>query len=186
MLFCNNLYFTEILILVCILYNSKKIQYPKGFQIENTILQLQLSMTWLYETLLSSYTLPLWLLLTISFLSLISIVKFFMNFEITSKPEHFSYTEDLVYGAKWKWKWTKDEVSDIQCYCPKCDAILIYDDRSSHTKYTDVSKTDFICENCNSQIITSIHGGNKKYAINAVKREIERRIRTNEYKMNKS
>ena len=106
MLFCNNLYFIEILILVCILYNSKKIQYPKGFQIENTILQLQLSMTWLYETLLSSYTLPLWLLLTISFLALISILKFFMNFEITSKPEHFSYTEDLVYGAKWKWKWS--------------------------------------------------------------------------------
>jgi hypothetical protein len=145
-------------------------------------------MTWLYESLLSSYTLPLWLLLIISFLALISIVKFFMNFKITSKPEHFTYTEDLVYGAKWRWKWAKDEIVNIECYCPKCDSLLVYDDSSCHTKYTEVVKTDFICENCKSQIVTSIHGGNKKYAINAVKREIQRRIRTEEYKtlINKS
>ena len=115
-------------------------------------------------------------------MALIFIIKFFIDFKISSKPEHLTYIEDSVYGAKWRWKWTKDEISDIQCYCPKCDAILVYDDRSSHTKYTDVPKTDFICQNCDSQIITSIHGGNKNYALSAVKREIERRIRTNEYK----
>lgn len=111
-----------------------------------------------------------------------------MNFKITSKPEHFTYTEDLVYGAKWRWKWTKDEIANIECYCPECDSLLVYDDSSCHTKYTEVVKTDFICENCKSQIVTSIYGGNKKYAINAVKREIQRRIRTEEYKalINKS
>ena len=53
------------------------------------------------------------------------------------------------------------ETSDIQCYCPKCDAILIYDDTLSNIKHTELSKTDFICENCNSNIVTTIHGGNK-------------------------
>jgi RNase P subunit RPR2 len=101
---------------------------------------------------------------------------------MNSKPEFITYVEDFIYGTKWRWKWEKEEVTNIQCYCPKCDAILVYDDRSSHTKYTDVSKTDFICQNCDSQIVTSIHGGNKNYALSAVKREIERRIRTNEYK----
>lgn len=122
----------------------------------------------------------------LSFFALIPIVKFLFNIKGDYKPEHFSYMEDSVYGAKWRWKWVKDEISDIQCYCPKCDAVLVYDDRSSHTKYTDVSKTDFICQNCKSHLITSIHGGNKNYAVNAVKREIERRIRTNEYKTIKS
>lgn len=95
-----------------------------------------------------------------------------------------TYIEDFIYGTKWKWKWEKENISNIQCYCPKCDAILIYDDTSKDTKHTELSKTDFICENCNSSIVTTIHGGNKNYAINAVKREIERRIRTNEYKKN--
>jgi hypothetical protein len=59
---------------------------------------------------------------------------------------------------------------------------LVYDDTSSNTRYTDVNKTDFICESCKSQLITSIHGGNRNYAFKAVKREIERRIRIEEYK----
>lgn len=118
----------------------------------------------------------------ISSLALTSIIKFLLDFQLNSKPEHLTYVEDLIYGTKWKWKWEKEKVSDIQCYCPKCDAVLIYDDTSKDTKHTELSKTDFICENCNSTIVSTIHGGNMNYAINAVRREIERRIRTTEYK----
>mgnify|MGYP003516700603 CR=1 FL=1 len=50
-----------------------------------------------------------------------------------------------------------------------------------NSRFTEIDE-EFICENCNSQIVSTIHGGNKNYAINAVKREIERRIRTEEYK----
>ena len=144
--------------------------------------QTWLGLIWLYEELLTSYSFPLWLFLSICILASVTIIKFILTLQGDSKPEHISYVEDIIYDAKWRWKWTKDEVSDIQCYCPKCDAMLIYDDRSSHTRYTDVSKTDFICQNCDSQLVASIHGGNKNYALSAVKREIERRIRTNEYK----
>ena len=147
------------LLLASILYNSKILS--KGFQIENFLSQIELGITWTYESLLTSYEFPLWLFLVISILALVTVIRFFLNFPNNSKPEYITYIEDFIYGTKWRWKWIKDEISDIQCYCPKCDAILIYDDRSSHTKYTDVSKTDFICQNCNSQIITSIHGGNK-------------------------
>ena len=142
----------------------------------------------IYNILLSSYTLPLWMLLIISLFALISIIKFFFSFINNTKAEYASYIEDSIYDAKWRWKWAKDEIVNIECYCPKCDSLLVYDDSSCHTKYTEVVKTDFICENCKSQIVTSIHGGNKKYAINAVKREIQRRIRTEEYKtlINKS
>ena len=146
------------------------------------LLQIQLGTNWLYEELLTLYTLPLWIILVISIFASITIIKFFLSFQTNSKPEYITYIEDFIYETKWRWKWEKDEITNIQCYCPKCDAILVYDDSSTHTKHTDLSKTDFICENCNFQIVTSIRGGNKNYAISAVKREIERRIRTNEYK----
>jgi uncharacterized protein YlaI len=141
---------------------------------------------WLDEILLSSFTIPVWLLSIISILASVSVIKFFLLLINNSNPEYKAYVKDFIYGTNWRWKWKKDEIVELQCYCPICDSVLVYDESSCHTRYTDVAKTDFICENCKSQIVTSIHGGNKKYAFNAVKREIERKIRTNEYKTTKS
>jgi hypothetical protein len=132
---------------------------------------------------LTPYPLPIWLLLVISILAFISVIKFLLLFTNNKKAEYTKYVKDSIYDATWRWNWKKDGIVDLQCYCPKCDSMLIYDESSCHTRYTDVIKTDFICEKCDSQIITSIHGGNKKYAINTVKREIQRRIRTQEYKI---
>ncbi len=42
-------------------------------------------------------------------------------------------------------------------------------------------KTDFVCENCNT-IVAAIKGGDKGYALGAIEREIDRRVRTGEYK----
>lgn len=122
------------------------------------------------------------MLLIINVLALITIIKILLLFTNNKKEEYTKYVEDSIYDAKWRWKWRKDEIINIECYCPKCDSLLVYDDSSCHTKYTELVKTDFICENCKSQIVTSIHGGNKKYAMNTIKREIQRRIRTEEYK----
>lgn len=141
---------------------------------------------WLENTQLTAYNYPAWIFLLASIFGLISLLTIFMLIKKNSKLDYTSYTEDSIYGATWKWKWHKNQITNLQCYCPNCASVLVYDDTSSHTKYTDVSKTDFICESCESQLITSIHGGNKNYAFNAVKREIERRIRINEYKLNTS
>lgn len=113
---------------------------------------------------------------------IIIFIKIFINLKKGSKLDYLTYKEDFIYKAKWKWNWEKNSITNIQCYCPNCNNLLVYDDRSCHTKSTELTKTDFICETCNSQIISTIHGGNKNYAINLVKREIERRIRTEEYK----
>ena len=139
---------------------------------------------WLENTQITPYNYPVWILLLASIFGLISLFTIFMLIKKTSKLDYTTYTEDSVYGAKWKWKWHKNQITNLQCYCPNCSSVLVYDDTSSNTRYTDVSKTDFICESCKSKLITSIHGGNKNYAFNAVKREIERRIRLDEYKLN--
>lgn len=97
-------------------------------------------------------------------------------------PEFQAYTEDFLFGAKWRWHWVRNSIINLWCYCPSCDATLVYDDSSCHRIFDDVKKTDFICENCSSQVISSVTGGNKNYAIGAAEREIHRRIRTGEYK----
>jgi len=136
----------------------------------------------LNEIQLGSHYYPAWIFLVISIFIFISIVILYIIFRKSTVTDVTTYTEDFIYGATWKWKWEKNKITEIQCYCPNCNTILVYDDTSSNTRYTDVNKTDFICESCKSQLITSIHGGNKNYAFNAVKREIERRIRIEEYK----
>lgn len=138
----------------------------------------------LNEIQVGTHYYPAWIFLLVSIFILISIITLYMIFKKSSKTDLSVYTEDFIYGATWKWKWKKNEITNLQCYCPKCDTVLVYDDTSCHTRYTDLAKTDFICESCTSQLITSIHGGNKTYAFNLIKREIERRIRINEYKVN--
>jgi len=136
---------------------------------------------WCWEALFSSYTLPGWILLIILVLALFGLIIIFISIKSNNNPEYKSYVEDFIYGVKWRWEWSGNNIFNTWCYCPKCDATLVYDD-SSCSRYSSVSKTDFICENCNSQVVASISGGNKRYAIGAVEREIDRRIRTNEYK----
>jgi len=111
-------------------------------------------------------------LIVISILALTSIFKFFIYLQNRSKIEYLKYIEDIIYSAKWRWKWSKGKIVDLQCYCPTCDSILVYDD-TTHMKPTELLKTEFICENCNSQIVSTIHGGNKNYAINAVKKRLK-------------
>jgi len=120
--------------------------------------------------------------LIISLLALIAIVLIFLIIKENKSPEFKAYKEDFLFGAKWRWDWARNNIINLWCYCPSCDAILVYDDNSCRSRYANVKKTDFICENCNSEVVSSVIGGNKSYAIGAAEREIDRRIRTGEYK----
>jgi len=115
--------------------------------------------------------------------ALIGLINIYLAIKGESEePEFKSYVEDFMHGAKWRWSWIGNQISDVWCFCPSCDATLVYDDSSCRNLYSDVNKTDFICENCSRSVVASISGGNKDYATGAVEREISRRIRTDEYK----
>lgn len=139
-------------------------------------------LVWCWGFLITSYALPGWGWLIISMFAIVGVVNIYLALKgEPEEPEFKSYTEDFFYGAKWRWNWTGTQVSNVWCFCPSCDATLIYDDSSCRSFYSDTNETDFICENCNRKV-TSINGGNKGFAIGAVKREIDRRVRTDEYK----
>ena len=99
------------------------------------------------------------------------------------EPAYRNYTEDMLYGAKWRWSWAGGQILELWCFCPCCDAQLIYrEDRFP-------AKTDFICERCppdgsdhlyqsHGRVVATVEGGNRYYAVSAAEREIRRRIRT--------
>jgi hypothetical protein len=133
---------------------------------------------WLWNSLFENYVFSGWFLLILFALALIGILIIFFaiksNFDTS---EHDGYKSDSMFNMNWRWSWNGYNINNLWCFCPTCDATLVYDDTSSHSYY-DPTVTDFICENCSNRIVGTITGGNKSYAIGAVKREIQRRIRT--------
>ena len=138
---------------------------------------------WCWKALFSSYALPGWSWFIIFVFAAIGFFNIIVSFRGKSEqPDHESYVEDFIFELKWRWRWVNDRITDLWCFCPTCDATLVYNDSSCRDLYSQVNKTDFICENCNHRVIATIPGGAKNYAISAVEREIDRRIRTGECK----
>lgn len=123
--------------------------------------------------------LPNWLSITLMVLILIAFVWAFVFFFVR-KPLYYKYNNDNFYDIHWKWFWKKDKITELFCFCPTCDESLVYDDsscnNSSHNK-----QTKFICEKCHFS--GSISGGNISYSLNIVEREINRKVRLNEFEL---
>ena len=142
---------------------------------------LWLGVLWCWGALVSSYSLPGWVWLVVFAFTILGAIDIFVDIknaisktESISKPDYTSYVEDSMFGAKWRWRWEGNAISDLCCFCPRCDGNLVYN--------YQFGETEFLCENCNHAVRAVIHGGDKYYALGAVEREIGRRIRTGEYK----
>ncbi len=137
---------------------------------------------WCWSSIFISYSFSGWFLLILFGLAFIGILSIYFSFQrYFEQPEHNEYTSDTIFGMKWRWYWKGHSIRNLWCFCPNCDATLVYDD-SSCRRFSGESATHYICENCASNRVGSITGGNKSYAEGAVKREIDRRIRTGQYK----
>ena len=142
---------------------------------------LWLGVVWCWNAFISSYSLPGWAWIIVFLFAIVGVITIFQALKPVDKPEHMAYIEDDIRGATWRWEWIENRLYDLWCYCPHCDATLV-------SQVDSISyETHFLCENCHSTV-TSFKGRNKDYALGAVKREIDRRIRTGEYqkKLNNS
>lgn len=143
--------------------------------------------TWVWAALISDYSMPVWVFLIIGLFALVGLALLCVILWSRIKPEieseYQKYTEDTLYGAKWRWSWNGNEISNLWCFCPICDAQLVYSEGYTETK--------FICERCSrdradchyrsgGRVIATVEGGDRYYAVSAAKREILRRIRTGE------
>ena len=160
----------------------------RGFLVE-AISWAWAGVTWVWIALISNYSIPGWAFLIIGFFALVGLAKICVVLWPENEPAYRNYTEDMLYGAKWRWSWNGDEISNLWCFCPNCDAQLI--PREGY------GSTDFICERCSpdrsdylyrshgldqphGQVVATVKGGDRHYAVGAAKREILRRIRTSE------
>jgi len=151
---------------------------------------LKMAVFWVWANVLAfvglfgaTYATPGWVLAILGLLALVSVVRFLVGLRTpgAEEPSHLGYVEDVLYGAKWRWTWFGNEISRLWCFCPRCDAELVYDDRDVHAFYSpEPSTTRFICEHCHNLEVAKVPG-NKNYALEAVRREVRRRIRTGQF-----
>ncbi len=138
---------------------------------------------WLWGALWAKHAFPGWMLVIVACLALVGIITLIISLhKVFTKKDFHSFTEGRLYGAVWRWKWASDRISNLWCFCPRCDATLVYDDSSCRNLMENTNRTDFICENCGNSVIASITGGRMAYALGVVEREIYRKIRTGEFK----
>lgn len=115
-------------------------------------------------------SLPIALFLMVIFLVILS----FKIFE----PKFKLYRADMFHNMLWKWKYKGDKIIDLWCYCPECGSMLHVDDENCKATTTLGDKvTFFICDTCNEREIGRIKGGDRKYALKVVIRDILAKIR---------
>ena len=86
---------------------------------------------WCFEAIMASYSFPGWAWLIIFSLSGIGVINIYLAFREnhdngSTEPVFKSYTTDMIFGARWRWEWSGNDISEIWCYCPTCDATLVY------------------------------------------------------------
>ena len=146
--------------------------------------------SWIVGTLESSHSIPSWAVLALGLLALFGIIAISMTVKeaLGAKQEHpteehpffVNYTEDMVDGVRWRWKWAGGSITNLWCFCPTCDAQLV--------PHESMSGTRFICERCHAdgsvagsrirgRVVTTLEGQDAWYLVAAAEREILRRVR---------
>lgn len=59
-------------------------------------------------------------------------------------------TKGQVYGVMWRWRWTDNQISDLRCYCPRCESELVapYENRIVWTVGELYNDNRLVCEHC--------------------------------------
>ena len=141
----------------------------------------------IWSMLGSSHSIPGWAILAAGLLALVGLITVGIStkesLQGSEQHPYRDYTEVLLDGVRWRWRWKGNTIQNLWCYCPRCDAQLVYNEGFAETR--------FICERCPSdgslpptgprgRVVLTVPGGDRRYAVAAAEREIRRRIRTGE------
>ena len=147
---------------------------------------------WCWELLISiwdwfssSHELYGWvvlLLIALSAPTLIKLVSFFLSKKEPRVEE--LYKSDSLFGVEWHWYYLNGSIKNLWCLCSSCKGELVYSEFIPNPYDGLDPKTDFSCERCNMTRCSL--KGDKPHALGTVEREIRRKIRNNEWKLNKS
>ncbi|NCD13246.1 MAG: hypothetical protein EOL93_11915, partial [Epsilonproteobacteria bacterium] len=89
------------------------------------------------------------------------------------QPKYYKFREMILFKVLWRWKYKKGEVIGLWCYCPKCQALLMVDDENCRSEENLQNKlTFFICHECGGNELGRVVGGDRRYVLSLVKRDI--------------
>ena len=143
---------------------------------------------WTCVLLNTKYSVPGWVIVIGGSWAFVRLWRGLWHLSVRRSPQdrspHQGYTEDLIYGMRWRWSWDGRHPSALACFCPDCDAQLV----ASHDSLLE--ETYFICERCppnstsfgfkNPLRIVTRRPRHPHYTIEATAREIQRKVRTGE------
>lgn len=128
------------------------------------------------------YNIPQWAVNIGAFAIFMILVAFPFVVKKLLEPKYYKFKEMVMYNVLWRWKYKKDDIIGLWCYCPRCGAMLICDDENCKVTEDLQSKiTFFVCNDCGGHEQGRVTGGDRRYALSLVKREILRYVRTGEY-----
>jgi hypothetical protein len=102
---------------------------------------------------------------------------------VESIPEFYAYNKDQFFNAVWRWSYAGNGLpTDASSFCPNCDMQLMYHEDHGAYRAAGLTNTILFCDRCNERV-TDVEG-DYDHLERRVLREIERKVRANEYKRN--
>ncbi len=128
------------------------------------------------------YAIPQWIVNSGAIAICIILVASPFAARFLMRPKYYKFREMLLFKVLWRWKYKKGDIIALWCYCPKCRAMLYCDDENCRT--TDVLQdkiTFFVCNECGGNELGRVVGGDRRYALSLVRRDIWRHIKDGTY-----
>lgn len=130
------------------------------------------------EQLSINYNTPEWLIVIVPIAIFLMVIFILVLVVQIFQPKYKRYLQDIFHGMIWKWKYNGGDIIDLWCYCPTCKESLIVDDENCNaTKNLGEKITFFVCQECGGNEKGRIKGGDRRYALGIIKREILAKIR---------
>jgi len=128
------------------------------------------------------YSIPQWIVNSGAIAICIILVAFPFVARYLMRPKYSKFRELILFKVLWRWKYKKGDVIGLWCYCPKCQNMLMVDDENCRSEETLQHKiTYFVCPECGGNELGRVVGGDRRYVLSLVRREIWRHIREGSY-----
>jgi hypothetical protein len=128
------------------------------------------------------YNIPQWIVNSAAVIIFVILVSSPFVARYLMRPKYYKFREMFLFKVLWRWKYKKGDIISLWCFCPKCGGMLICDDENCKT--TDVLQekiTFFVCNECGGHELGRVVGGDRRYALSLVRREIWRHIKEGTY-----
>lgn len=128
------------------------------------------------------YAIPQWIVNSGAIAICVILISFPFIARLLMRPKYHNFRELILFKVLWRWKYKKGDIIGLWCYCPKCQNMLMVDDENCRSEETLQHKiTYFVCPNCGGHELGRVIGGDRRYALSLVRRDIWRHIRDGSY-----